>query len=671
MGPNLPRRQRGRDERVLPRDLVDREPEEVALRHPQEEAVDGLRILPRERLPDGVRALGQARGRVHPDLAPLEHALDLGHQLADERRPPRRPGERPRRAGVRDREQVQGRQALGVADPGGDVVHELLGLEVPARGDVGEQEVLGDEERGELPGPVGQPHPRERLARDPRPEGHVARAPGLADVVQQGPQPERVGVANRGDRLGHQRVDLALAGEQPVHPVQRGEQVRVDREAMVRIALGAAPDGGPRREVADEQADAVERVERADPARSGREQREERVANAVRPLDRVRDRHGRDQVQRRRPHHAARAGDLDERAEHALGGRVHLRRLRRRPQITVEDGAGDVLHLAGVLEHAAHQPVHGREARLVLEAEVPRHLRLLLEHDAVVRPPGLEVQRAANPLEELVRGVDGLALRGSQQPRVLERLADRRLEPAEELDVAEPARALLQVRLQQPRDRAVPREARLGVLAQGLRERPRVGPDGSRDAAQRVDPRDRVAGDRPAVEHGRARVQALRREVLALLRRPHAVPDAQARVPERIEEALGQLGDVLVVAAVVDDQQVEVGQRRQPPPPVPAERHERRPSRRLGALVQRHEAGVDELRPPGGRPPPVMAGRVRALERPELLEQALDRGGTLGRGSHGLRGRRGPSRRSGCGRPARSARSRSCRRRSCPSGRPW
>ena len=110
-----------------------------------------------------------------------------------------------------------------------------------------------------------------------------------------------------------------------------------------------------------------------------------------------------------------------------------------------------MLDLTGVLEHDAHQRVDRRQVGFVLEAEVLCEARLMIERDAIGSSPTFEVQDAANPLEELVGLVDGLAFGDAKQAEVLEGRSERDLEPREELHVTQPAGTLLHVGFEQGR----------------------------------------------------------------------------------------------------------------------------------------------------------------------------------------------------------------------------
>ncbi len=223
-------------------------------------------------------------------------------------------------------------------------------------------------------------------------------------------------------------------------------------------------------------------------------------------------------------------------------------------EVPVERRSHDVLDLTGVLEHDAHQRVDRRQVGFVLEAEVLCEARLLIERHAIGSSPTFEVQDAANPLEELVGLVDGLAFGDAQQAELLERRSERDLEPREELHVAQPARTLLHVGFEQGRRGTEALVTRFGVGYKRAGERVRLAPYELHDGAPRLIPRRKVARQRTAVEHRRSRIEAFRCERDTLVRRTDAVTDGQTGVPQRIQDAFGERRDLLRSRTVVQDQ---------------------------------------------------------------------------------------------------------------------
>ena len=114
--------------------------------------------------------------------------------------------------------------------------------------------------------------------------------------------------------------------------------------------------------------------------------------------------------------------------------------------------------------------------------------------------PGLsrrqQVHRAPCPHQELLGGVDRLALRAPEETRVLQGRPHRGLQPAERGDVAQAAAPLLQIGLEQVRGRSValaatrrpPRAARVAKPSGSPRTSSSTG-------RQRASEQERIAGD--------------------------------------------------------------------------------------------------------------------------------------------------------------------------------
>ena len=507
----------------------------------------------------------------HPQQEAVE--VGLGHRRAGARggRPPARPGARrsprptsPRsstrwtfatssrtsvaRHGVhaagpsRPRRPIASRYSAarrsGSPTRGGDVEHQVVVLEVAPRRGVGQQEVLGDHELRELARRARQAHRARALGR--RPRGRRRRgspSPVLPMSWSSAPEQQRRRGPRPARRPRPRRWSSPRVVEQPGDVRERAQQVHVDGEPVVRIALRpAADERSTRAGSAPSRSDAVERLEHRRPRRRPRRSRSRNASRTlVGPLDRV--------------------GDLGTASIASSGLGRQRRRARARPrasarstpsgvgssagaaraaaQVAVEHRRADVLDLARVLEHLAHQPVDRAQAGLVGEPHPPRDPRLLLEEQAVRRAAGLQVQRAPHAQEELLGVVDGLALRGAQQPDAVERrrvgrLAERDPEPAERVDVAQAARALLQVGLEQVGDAS--RSARARDSASSRR---RSANARGLVADARATSVPRVSAHRPSspASHrpSSIAVAASSRSaasVDALGRRPHAVADA-------------------------------------------------------------------------------------------------------------------------------------------------
>ncbi len=175
----------------------------------------------REELPDQVDRVREPLRDLDPHLAPLEHALDLGHELADQRLAPRRPRRRAGGERIGLREQVQRREPFGRLDPRGDVQDQVVVAEIASGGGVGQEQVLGHHEPSELARRRLDIHAGEDRGRDPVADQHVPALPVLADVVQERPEERAVPFLDVIGRHDLQRIVRVGLGEGAGHPVER------------------------------------------------------------------------------------------------------------------------------------------------------------------------------------------------------------------------------------------------------------------------------------------------------------------------------------------------------------------------------------------------------------------------------------------------------------------
>jgi hypothetical protein len=362
---------------------------------------------------------------------------------------------------------------------------------------------------------------------------------------------------------------------------------------MVRVPLGPAPDSRPLRQQPHQHVDPVEGFQGVRAALAGSEDPKERaqerrgppnLLGQVRPFEAV-------EARRREPR--ARLG----RGRHGLecllgrgeGGRRRVGTGRGHQGQAVEDEVGDVFDAPGVLERRPHQGVDRREAGLVGEPHRPGQRGLVLEPGHVVLTCRLEVQRAPQPHQELLPLGQDPALAGPEHARQLEP-AERVLRgsrgpvggagqahprcPPQRGHVSQPAGSLLQVWLQEARDRAVPLATTIPLRHQPVDEGGRIPAELPQQGLlqRRLEPW--VPGQEPGVEHRRGRVEPV--QLLQALRHgADGVAHGQPGVPQRVEDPLGQPGDLVGGQAVVEQEQVEVRARRQLGPPVAPYGHQR------------------------------------------------------------------------------------------------
>ena len=222
-------------------------------------------------------------------------------ELADQRRTPRRPGERARSRARRRSTTGRGAASRSGAPTRAATPSTRSSSSRSRRVAVSESTRCSlDEEQHEVGGRRRQSHRLRGLPRDPNAGRDVVALARLADVVQQRTEQQRVAVGHGLGRARGERV-VARIGEQSRDAGERLEQVHVDRRPVVRIALRPASDRGPRREVAHEQPEPVERLERARRLGTRPKQLEERVAHVVGPRIRSGSCAAVDRVQRRPP----------------------------------------------------------------------------------------------------------------------------------------------------------------------------------------------------------------------------------------------------------------------------------------------------------------------------------------------------------------------------------
>jgi hypothetical protein len=275
-------------------------------------------------------------------------------------------------------------------------------------------------------------------------------------------------------------------------------------------------------------------------------------------------------------------------------------------------------------------------------AEVLRDLGLDVARQHVVLVAGEEVQLVAHAPQEGQGLVARLLLPTRNQSLVRQLSKSSRPElgggqPHRGVDVAQAARRLLDVGLAHVR-----RAAELAVALVALRER-RLEELGEVLLVDVLGQDLPEAIEEPAVAHQIAGLlhRGAARKVgaghgQAVRQATHRVPDLQAQIPERVEQALGDALDVGAHLPVVDQHQVEVGERVELAAPVAAEghQHQRSGGQRLAPRVVHHQAvergqeavhegGVGLHRLLAGGPAQV-GGTQKVDIRGEMLAQDLE-----------------------------------------------
>ncbi len=489
-------------------------------------------------------------GRARRTPAAVDRHRPL-HQVAHQPCLPRAPG---RRAGGECVGLGQGVQQA--EDPGaaGGPGHRLDGRRVvdvpPGRG-LDEQEVLAHHRDQHVGVRRREPEPWREIVDDLDSHVGVVAGPALADVVQQGAEQQQVGPVD-------------LAGRR-----RRGggclQQVPVDGEAVVGIALRPAAHRLPLGQQPDEQPDLVECLHGADHGWAGGEQGHQGLPCRVRP----RCRHGWGFAGK--PVEGVSA-DGDAGPGRRGGGPQDQR------GIAGGIGVPSELRLAVLLDHVlvegpadrgAGAPARGRaqacrdpvpggvpgpgdrtarvgggvgERELVGIAQSGRDGGLVLQQQPVLPAAVREPADLATGVEEHPVRFEYPRGRGLGGPRGGER--------GQGMDVPQTTAGLFQVRFEQEGDVAVA----AGPVGDQVREFGQAmggaGPPTGADALEQRPHEDAVTGDRAGRQQAQRCLQVVVGDRDGLVDGTDAVVEADPGVPERIPEGVGDAGDVVPAAVV-------------------------------------------------------------------------------------------------------------------------
>jgi hypothetical protein len=329
----------------------------------------------------------------------------------------------------------------------------------------------------------------------------VVPAAALADVVHQAAE--------------QQQVRPAHPGGQPGGPGAGLDEVPVDGPDVRPVARGQVAHRAPLREQPPPESGAVQRLHHVDQRAAGAQQRQQLAQRRVGP--------GLAQL----------GGGVGEPVQGAGGDRQSGARRggghpQHQPGIAGGRGVPRQHHLTGVLDHAgvqraAHRcpaqrgqaPAGQRRARRaqpglggeghhargsgqrpgqlepVGDRQLPGDLVGVLGAQHVAGPPGDAVQLGAH-VEEQRAGLEHLA------GRAVDQLG--RGQCVDQLDVAQPAVAVLQVRLHPVRHVAVLAPALVGGIGELVEPAADAGPPGLPDRGADLVRQGRVPGDRPGLQ---------------------------------------------------------------------------------------------------------------------------------------------------------------------------
>ena len=148
--------------------------------------------------------------------------------------------------------------------------------------------MLGHHESSEIACRRLDIHAGEDRGRDPVADQHVPALPVLADVVQERPEERTVPFLDVIGRHDLQRIVRVGLGEGAGHPVERPQQVHVDRVSVVGVSLRATANVDPFGDQSREQTRAIQRLQSVRRPRPRAEDAQECVAHRIAPRERVR-----------------------------------------------------------------------------------------------------------------------------------------------------------------------------------------------------------------------------------------------------------------------------------------------------------------------------------------------------------------------------------------------
>ena len=305
---------------------------------------------------------------------------------------------------------------------------------------------------------------------------------------------------------------------------------------------------------------------------------------------------------------------IDEAHAVVAAPQVRRHRHRRGPPRAIEH-AGDG---AGVPEVVRHQRFHALPGRPSGIVELPGHLLLELVPEHVVVAAAFEVHERSDAQQEVLRLREPRPDFGAAPQQ--RRIGDGG-DGARRRDVAQPARRVLHVRLE-----LIERRVELGVarLDQGL-ERPEHVGVGRRhvERLQHLVEERGVAGDQPRVGQREQELGIVHFRLRELGDVADLVPDHEAGVPQRMQQAPQEPLLLLFDRPVEEHEQVDVGERAEVPAAVAADGDERdRTPRRRRVRMELPEPVVDVRGIARERGHAPLAGQDVAADIPaRLLEQ--------------------------------------------------
>ncbi len=319
------------------------------------------------------------------------------------------------------------------------------------------------------------------------------------------------------------------------------------------------------------------------------EQQRERIDHRARPAleqrrrSRLEPRSDRDEIA---IEHARLAGRRIEQLHEALGD------LRAKP---LDDRRRAVIALHELLDREIFLV-------LVLVAELGCERALVVEQQAFLGASGGEVQRIAISAQRRFRSIERGALgrieHALRDHRVeIRRARDAPAEPAQQIERAQAAGPVLEIRLEVVR-RVVEARVAIGLLGAlgGEIRRRRPEPGFVDEPRERFGERRR-AGETPRIEQVREYRDIDRGKLAAIAELAHRVARLEADIPQAREERLDHVRVPLQRAGLDQHEQVDVGMREQESAAETADREQRHVGRIADARApDMHDDVLDRLR---------------------------------------------------------------------------
>ena len=492
--------------------------------------------------------------------------------------------------------QVERLEPFHAGEEPGELGDHFVVVQVAALGDGHHVLVMLDQEENEAAVLVGKIQALQQLRGHLDPADDVVLAPGLADVVQEHREIEHVAAFQLGVDL-LQVARLVRVG-QGLQVVQGHQGVLVGGVQVVDVVLDQAGQGAELGKIGAQYAEVVHAAQGSRRAVFAPQDAHEDVARLGRPAQLVVD-----QVQGGADgalHLLAQAQFLDlcqvkdGKQPQGFVGEItlapgqddfavyrHRARLQQDAPVAdpppggqaLEGQLDQVIDRAGVEIVVAHEALGGKLLTAVFVTQAEGDLGFEFMSENVAPAADVEVELVAHPPQEPappLQGLDVLAVQMAAPQGIHPGLPEVGFQgPFQGVDVAQPARALLDVRFEQLH-RAVSSRASPAPL---LQRRHHAPGHALVEAFLELFEQAPVAGQEAAVHHGGAGLHVVPQKPNRLGQGAAAVAQVEAHVPERVQHT-GNEGGVLVLFLGEEKEEIDVGMRGHLLAPVSAQGHQ-------------------------------------------------------------------------------------------------